>query len=110
MFVGVVFFLAGDRAVERKFGDEGAGGAMGIVVGSVVDGVPESITLGIQLAAGIPLSVSFIVAVWVSNIPQAIAPSADLAASGWGAPASRTVVGCRRRCVRDRGSAGLRGS
>jgi ZIP family zinc transporter len=84
MFVGVVFFLAGDRVVERKFGDEGAGGAMGIVVGSVVDGVPESIILGIQLSAGIPLSVSFVFAVWVSNIPQAIAPSADLAASGWG--------------------------
>jgi ZIP family zinc transporter len=84
MAVGVAIFLAGDRAVERKFGDQGEGGAMGIVVGSVVDGVPESVILGIQLATGIPLSVAFVFAVWVSNIPQAIAPSADLAASGWG--------------------------
>ena len=38
------------RIVERRFGDEGTGGAMGIVVGSVVDGVPESIIFGIQIA------------------------------------------------------------
>ncbi|MDN5894290.1 MAG: hypothetical protein L0H93_09710 [Nocardioides sp.] len=31
------------------------------------------------------LSASFLAAVLVSNIPQAIAPSADLAANGWGA-------------------------
>ena len=58
---------------------------MGIVVGSVVDGVPESVIFGIQLATGFPLSVSFLVAVFVSNVPQAMAPSADLSASGWSA-------------------------
>jgi hypothetical protein len=31
----------------------------------------------------VPLSIAFIAAVFVSNIPQAIAPSADLAAVGW---------------------------
>jgi ZIP family zinc transporter len=84
MLVGVAVFLVGDRIVERRFGDEGTGGAMGIVVGSVVDGVPESIIFGIQLATGLPVSASFLAAVLVSNVPQAIAPSADLAAAGWG--------------------------
>ena len=84
MLGGAAVFLVGDRLVERRFGEGGEGGAMGIVVGSVVDGVPESVILGIQLATGIPLSFSFIAAVFVSNIPQAIAPSADLAAAGWG--------------------------
>ena len=51
---------------------------MGIVVGSVVDGVPESIIFGIQIGAGLTVSPSFLAAVFVSNIPQAIAPSADL--------------------------------
>lgn len=83
MSVGVAIFMIGDQIVERKYGDEGEGGAMGIVVGSVVDGVPESVILGIQVATGIPISVAFIAAVFVSNIPQAIAPSADLAAAGW---------------------------
>jgi ZIP family zinc transporter len=84
MLAGVAVFLVGDRVVERRFGNEGTGGAMGIVVGSVVDGVPESIIFGIQLATGLPVSASFLAAVLVSNVPQALAPSADLAAAGWG--------------------------
>ena len=80
---GALVFLAGELFVEKKFGSEGAAGALGIVVGSIVDGVPESIIFGIQLARGQPLSIAFIAAVFVSNIPQAIAPSADLATAGW---------------------------
>ncbi|HEX3087703.1 MAG TPA: hypothetical protein VHQ23_03550 [Ilumatobacteraceae bacterium] len=83
MMIGVAIFLVGDAIVDRKFGSEGVGGSMGIIVGSVVDGVPESMIFGIQLAAGIPVSVSFLGAVFVSNIPQAVGPSADLAAAGW---------------------------
>lgn len=85
MLVGVAVFLLADEFVERRFGSEGAGGAMGIVVGSVVDGVPESMILGIQVGTGLTISLGFVAAVFISNIPQAIAPSADLAASGWGA-------------------------
>ena len=83
MLIGVATFLGGDWVVERRFGSEGDGGSMGIVVGSVVDGVPESVIFGIQLATGFPVSPSFLGAVFVSNVPQAIAPSADLAESGW---------------------------
>jgi ZIP family zinc transporter len=83
MMVGVAVFLLADRIVERRFGSEGAGGAMGIVVGSVVDGVPESMILGIQVGTGLVISLGFVAAVFISNIPQAIAPSADLAAGGW---------------------------
>lgn len=81
--IGVAIFLVGDAVVERKFGSEGAGGAMGIVVGSVVDGVPESVIFGIQIGAGLTISPSFLAAVFVSNIPQALAPSADLRKAGW---------------------------
>ena len=85
MLIGVAIFLVGDALVERKFGTQGAGASMGIVVGSVVDGVPESIIFGIQIGAGLVISPSFLTAVFVSNIPQAIAPSADLRKSGWSA-------------------------
>jgi ZIP family zinc transporter len=84
MLVGVAVFLLADSFVERRFGSGGAGGAMGIVVGSVVDGVPESMILGIQVGTGLTISLGFVAAVFISNIPQAIAPSADLAKSGWG--------------------------
>ena len=83
MLIGVAIFLVGDRIVEKRFSDTGAGAAMGIVVGSVVDGVPESVIFGVQLATGFPLSIGFLAAVLVSNVPQAMAPSAELAAAGW---------------------------
>jgi ZIP family zinc transporter len=83
--VGAGIFLIADRIIEDRFGgsDQGGGGPMGIVLGSVVDGVPESLIFGIQLAAGTPISIAFLVAVMVSNVPQALAPSADLIGSGW---------------------------
>jgi len=85
MLIGAAVFLLSDAAVEKRFGATGVGGAMGIVVGSVVDGVPESFIFGAQVGTGLPISISFLAAVLVSNIPQSIAPSADLAAAGWGA-------------------------
>ena len=85
MLIGVAIFTAGDYLVERKFGSEGTGGSMGIIVGSVVDGVPESIIFGIQIATGFPVSASFLASVWVSNVPQSMAPSADLHGAGWSA-------------------------
>lgn len=83
--VGVAVFLVADKMVETRFGQAGVGGTMGIVVGSVVDGVPESIIFGIQVGTGFPISLSFLAAVFISNSPQSIAPSADLSASGWSA-------------------------
>ena len=69
---------------------------MGIVVGSVVDGVPESLIFGIQIGTGAAISLSFLAAVFVSNIPQAIAPSADLVKAGW--KAGRSRCSGRRSC------------
>jgi len=81
---GALIFVVSDRIVEARFGGEDSSGSpLGIVVGSVVDGVPESLIFGIQLGAGDTLSASFIAAVWISNIPQALAPSAALVEGGW---------------------------
>jgi zinc transporter, ZIP family len=91
MLVGVAIFLLGDWVVDKRFGTAGAGGAMGIDVGSVVDGIPESLIFGIQLGTGVAISDAFLAAVFVSNVPQALAPSADLAKSGWGVKKLRAL-------------------
>lgn len=80
LLVGGSVFVVADRIIERRLGDSGA---MGIVVGNVNDALPESLIFGIQLGAGLVLSLPFVAAVWISNIPQVIPPAAELAASGW---------------------------
>jgi ZIP family zinc transporter len=87
--IGAGVFIVADTFVERRFAsgndiaDEGADSPLGIVIGSVVDGVPESIIFGIGVATLQPVSLPFLAAVFISNVPQALAPSADLAKSGW---------------------------
>ena len=104
MLIGVAIFMLGDRLVDKRFGVTGAGAAMGIVVGSVVDGVPESLIFGIQIGTGTTISLSFLAAVFISNIPQALAPSADLVKAGWKVGTSRPALdGDRARLRRRRG-------
>lgn len=83
MLIGALVFVVADRIVESRFGDGDDAGPLGIVVGSVVDGVPESIIFGIQIGTGQVIGAAFLGAVFVSNIPQALAPSASFAESGW---------------------------
>jgi zinc transporter, ZIP family len=80
LLIGAVVFVALDQLVEKRFGE--AAGALGIVLGAVIDGVPESVIFGVQLAAGSAISPAFLTAVMISNLPQAIAPSADLRLQG----------------------------
>jgi ZIP family zinc transporter len=83
LLIGGLVFIVSDQIVETRFGEGGGSSALGIVVGSIVDGVPESLIFGIQIGASQPISIPFLIAVFASNIPQAVAPSADLAEQGW---------------------------
>jgi zinc transporter, ZIP family len=83
LLLGAIVFIGLDRFIDARFGADGSGGPLGIVLGAVVDGIPESVIFGIQIASGVPISIAFLAAVVVSNVPQALAPSADLKASGW---------------------------
>jgi ZIP family zinc transporter len=79
---GALVFYAGDLALERRTGT-GAGEAMAgqtIALGALLDGVPESIVLGMSLAVGGEVSVGFLVAVFVSNLPESLAATAELRA------------------------------
>jgi len=83
LLIGAGVFVGADYIVDHRFPSDGTSQAAGIVLGSVVDGIPESLIFGISLAAGTPVSGSFLWAVMVSNVPQALAPSADFVAAGW---------------------------
>ncbi|GAB4063209.1 membrane protein [Angustibacter speluncae] len=81
--VGALTYWAADRAVERMGGRSAGGGAgAALAVGALLDGIPEQAVVGISLASGEGLGIALLVAVFVSNLPEAVGSSADLLASG----------------------------
>jgi ZIP family zinc transporter len=54
-----------------------------IVLGTLLDGVPESAVLGLTVLDSGTVGVSMLVAVFISNLPESIAASASLRSSGW---------------------------
>jgi len=87
LLVGAAVYIVADTIISKRFGE---GGAMGIVVGNINDALPESLIFGIQLGTGMAFSPTLAVSVWVSNIPQALPPAADLRKQGW--PARKQVL------------------
>lgn len=86
-FVGALVFYAGDVGISRMGRDrQGGGSGLAIVLGTVLDGIPESAVLGLTLLQTGSIGVSILVAVFVSNIPEAISASSDLLESGWTKP------------------------
>jgi ZIP family zinc transporter len=100
--LGAVVFTVGDVTLVRLGGrshrrGEGAGGAettgddggLPIALGAVLDGIPESLVLGISLATGGSVSVTFLIAVFVSNVPEGIASTRGMLDAGH--PRSRVL-------------------
>jgi ZIP family zinc transporter len=91
IFAGSAAFYFGDLAIDRMGGEQRKhsgggqtdGSALAITLGIVLDGIPESIVLGLTLLGGAGVSVAFLVAVALSNLPEAFAASTGLAKSGW---------------------------
>ncbi len=66
------------RAVRRASQGQG----LSIVLGAVLDGIPESIVLGAMILAGGAVSPAFFAAVLLSNVPEGFSASADLRKEG----------------------------
>jgi zinc transporter, ZIP family len=73
----------GGEGRKSMQGKQTAGVALAIVLGIVLDGVPESTVVGVDLRAGEGVGSAFIAAVFLSNLPEAAAATTGLAASGW---------------------------
>ena len=57
-----------------------------LALGALLDGIPEQAVLGIGLAAGDGVSVALLVAIFISNLPEAIGSASDMSR-----PASRSA-------------------
>jgi zinc transporter, ZIP family len=97
LFAGSATFFVGDTLIDRMGGDDrkdssgrqADGSALAIVLGIVLDGIPESVVLGLTVLSG-QVSVALLVAVALSNIPESFAATSGLSRSGW---AQRRILG-----------------
>jgi ZIP family zinc transporter len=87
---GSLVFFAGEVLIERlgaarqtsSSGSHAVQAGRALVLGIILDGIPESLVLGLTvLEAGI-VSAAFLVAVFLSNLPEAIAATAALSRAG----------------------------
>ncbi|HKO65209.1 MAG TPA: hypothetical protein VJU13_08400 [Candidatus Nitrosocosmicus sp.] len=53
-----------------------------LFIGSVMDNIPENAALGITLATGGAINIAFLVAIFVSNLPEGLASTNDMKVSG----------------------------
>jgi len=91
LLAGCGTFFLGDTLIDRmgggerksSGGEQAGGSALAIVLGIVLDGIPESVVLGLTVLEAGTVSAAFLAAVLLSNLPEAIAASTGLAAAGW---------------------------
>jgi ZIP family zinc transporter len=77
---GAIVFYGIDGVLERR-ATSGSSAGQAIALGALLDGIPESMVLGISVAVGGSVSVGFLVAVFVSNIPESLASTAEMRAT-----------------------------
>ena len=88
--IGALVYFGGDWMLDRRGGEgrkdiegnqAGADG-QGIVLGSVLDGIPESFVIGGSLITGGGVSLAIVAAAFISNIPEGLASTAGLKNTG----------------------------
>jgi zinc transporter, ZIP family len=88
--IGAFAFFGADWLIDRRggadrkdiAGDKAGGSGSAIFIGTLLDNVPESIILGMSLALGSAVNLAFLVAVFVSNLPEGVAGTVNLQAAG----------------------------
>lgn len=96
-FAGSAVFVAGDLILDRMgankrknpSGAQAGGSARAIVMGSVLDGIPESFVLGLTVVQG-GINLPLLFAVAISNLPEGMASSSGLRVAGW--PIKRVIT------------------
>jgi ZIP family zinc transporter len=100
LFVGSLAFYLGDTIIDRWGGRRHrrrpphrlrlvpnqspvAGPGLAIALGIVLDGVPESIVIGLTVLQGGEVGMALVVAVFLSNLPESLAATSRLRSGGW---------------------------
>jgi len=96
--LGALAYFAGSVAIARRggagrmrpTGRADADAPAALLLGAVLDGIPESAVIGISLLEGGSVGVAVLAAVFLSNLPEALSSSRGMGEQGVGA---RRVLG-----------------
>lgn len=89
ILAGALTFFAGDAILDARGGDKrkhptaaAGGAALALVLGAMLDGIPESAAIGVSLLGGGTVSVAVVAGVFLSNVPESLSAAVGLRASG----------------------------
>lgn len=77
----MTFFIA-DHLVDRVGNGKKTTAGIPLLLGALLDGIPEQAVLGIGIAAGGAVSPALLTAIFVSNLPEAVGSASDLRGAG----------------------------
>ncbi|WP_207435617.1 ZIP family metal transporter [Sabulibacter ruber] len=85
VYTGANWFLKTQGAHNRKrSGDQQAteaedeGSGLALAIGALIDGVPESIAIGISMISGSKVSFAVVAAVFLSNVPEGLSSAVGM--------------------------------
>jgi ZIP family zinc transporter len=92
---GAVVYLAANLVLahrgarhRKRSGDqqpseqENSGSGAAIAIGALLDGIPESVVMGLGLLGGGPVSAAVVAAVFISNIPEGLSSASGMKRAG----------------------------
>jgi ZIP family zinc transporter len=88
IYTAANWVLARRGAKHRKRSDiqpsetEHSGSGMAIAIGALLDGIPESIVIGLSMLAGGTVSFVAVIAIFLSNIPEGLSSAAGMKKAG----------------------------
>jgi ZIP family zinc transporter len=91
LFAGAFTFFFSDRLIGAMAGSQPKAVeatqqsklVVPLVLAIILDGVPESVVIGLSILEGGSVSLAMLVAVFISNLPEAVAATTGMRSGGW---------------------------